>query len=264
MWNNLTMSQKANLMKVYLKYGISSLDLMKEHYNSLSEGGNIAPEDPPTRSVDMARPVTPGTTPETSDHTIYVRPSLPLKSPPTSQALQGSLQQSTIKNDTIDINSKYQNYIMPDVTTYDDRTWGGKKQWVGKQKDLSELWKENPQYDEDSVFATYNDRYLVAVNSIFGDVGDDIIVELDDGTKINAIIADVKADTDKESTKYGHLKYGVLSVVEFQKRDNVTQDQVRQAQQKKGWRFDDKKRHKSVKRIINTKHNNIQKKDGTK
>lgn len=264
MWNNLTMSQKANLMRVYLKYGISSLDLMKEHYNSFSEGGNIVIEDPPVKSINIPRTPVPGTTPETSDHTIYVRPSLPLKLSPTIQVPQGSLQQPTIKYDTIDIKSKYTNYIMPDVTTYDDRTWGGGKQWVGEQKKLSDLWKKNPQYDEDNVFATYNNRYLVAVNSKFGDVGEDIIIELDDGTKINAIIADVKANTDKESTEYGHLKSGILSVVEFQKRDKVTKDQVRQAQQKKGWRLDDKKRHKSVKRIINTKHNNIQKKDGTK
>lgn len=54
MWNNLTISQKSNLMRVYLKYGISSLDLMKEHYNSFAEGGN---KDEPIKSTYSAKQI---------------------------------------------------------------------------------------------------------------------------------------------------------------------------------------------------------------
>lgn len=54
MWNNLIISQKSNLMRVYLKYGISSLDLMKEHYNSFAEGGN---KDEPIKSTYSAQQI---------------------------------------------------------------------------------------------------------------------------------------------------------------------------------------------------------------
>lgn len=40
-WNNLTMKQRSNLMKLYLKHGITSLDAMREHYNQYAEGGPI-------------------------------------------------------------------------------------------------------------------------------------------------------------------------------------------------------------------------------
>lgn len=41
MWDKLSMRQKSELMSFYLKDGISSLDKMKEHYNSFQEGGNL-------------------------------------------------------------------------------------------------------------------------------------------------------------------------------------------------------------------------------
>ena len=53
MWDNLTIFQKSNLKRIYLKYGISSLDLMKEHYNSFAEGGNK--DDPPTSYVKIGK-----------------------------------------------------------------------------------------------------------------------------------------------------------------------------------------------------------------
>lgn len=34
-WNDLTMSQRSELMKLYLKNGITSLSAMKEHYNKV-------------------------------------------------------------------------------------------------------------------------------------------------------------------------------------------------------------------------------------
>lgn len=41
MWNDLSMSERSELMKLYLKHGITSLDSMKEHYNSYATGGSI-------------------------------------------------------------------------------------------------------------------------------------------------------------------------------------------------------------------------------
>ena len=40
-WNDLTMSQRSELMKLYLKHGTTSLDAMREHYNNFAGGGKI-------------------------------------------------------------------------------------------------------------------------------------------------------------------------------------------------------------------------------
>lgn len=40
-WNNLNMKQRAELMKIYLQNGITSLSEMKEHYNEYAAGGHM-------------------------------------------------------------------------------------------------------------------------------------------------------------------------------------------------------------------------------
>ena len=49
MWNDLNMTQRNELIKLYLNNGISSLDKMKEHYNSYATGGSLdePPNNPP-------------------------------------------------------------------------------------------------------------------------------------------------------------------------------------------------------------------------
>ena len=44
MWNDLNMTQRNELIKLYLNNGISSLDEMKEHYNTFQAGGPIKKE----------------------------------------------------------------------------------------------------------------------------------------------------------------------------------------------------------------------------
>ena len=39
MWNDLSMSERSELMKLYLKNGITSLSAMKEHYNNYATDG---------------------------------------------------------------------------------------------------------------------------------------------------------------------------------------------------------------------------------
>ena len=46
-WSDLSMSQRSELMSIYLKNGITSLDEMKKHYNSFAEGGFTSPSYPP-------------------------------------------------------------------------------------------------------------------------------------------------------------------------------------------------------------------------
>lgn len=44
MWKDLSMQQRADLMDIYLSYGVTSLDEMRNHYdsrNQYSEGGSI-------------------------------------------------------------------------------------------------------------------------------------------------------------------------------------------------------------------------------
>lgn len=40
-WSELSLSQKSDLMKLYIQNGITSLSAMKEHYNSLQDGGKL-------------------------------------------------------------------------------------------------------------------------------------------------------------------------------------------------------------------------------
>lgn len=51
-WSDLSMSQRSELMSIYLKNGITSLDEMKKHYNSLAKGGSI--DDPPEGTIYKA------------------------------------------------------------------------------------------------------------------------------------------------------------------------------------------------------------------
>src|SRR5574344_870436 len=45
-WNNLTMSQRSDLMKLYLQHDITSLEVMRQYYNSFAAGGALPEHDP--------------------------------------------------------------------------------------------------------------------------------------------------------------------------------------------------------------------------
>lgn len=61
-WSDLSMSQRSELIQIYLKNGVTSLDEMKKHYNSFAEGGST--DIPPERFFGIA-------TPEVTDNNIY-------------------------------------------------------------------------------------------------------------------------------------------------------------------------------------------------
>lgn len=56
MWKDLSMQQRADLMDIYLSHGISSLDEMRNHYdsrNQFANGGNLfSDEDEPTQQMN--------------------------------------------------------------------------------------------------------------------------------------------------------------------------------------------------------------------
>ena len=65
--------------------------------------------------------------------------------------------------------------------------------------------------------ATINGRYLVAVSTTFGGVGDYIDIVLSNGEVIPCIIADAKSPNDSNYTPYGHrLGGGRLDGVEWE------------------------------------------------
>lgn len=56
----------------------------------------------------------------------------------------------------------------------------------------------------DNGIATYQGRYLIACTTTFGNVGDMVDFFLEDGTKIQAIIADIKSSSDAGYNEWGH------------------------------------------------------------
>jgi hypothetical protein len=54
-WDNLTMSQKQALMKIYVNNGVTNLDEIVNHYNRYAEGGPKEVTEPPTNTVMYSR-----------------------------------------------------------------------------------------------------------------------------------------------------------------------------------------------------------------
>lgn len=72
------------------------------------------------------------------------------------------------------------------VTVYQDQSW------AYDQKKVYDLWSQaGSNYDNE--IATYDNRYLIACTTTYGNVGDKVDFYLDDGTKIPCVIADIKS-----------------------------------------------------------------------
>lgn len=82
------------------------------------------------------------------------------------------------------------------------------------QRALADQWDAQGRASDRGI-ATINDRYLVAVSTKFGSVGDNIDVVLDDGTVIPCTIADAKGSD--ATSEWGHvLGGGGVDVVEWE------------------------------------------------
>ena len=98
------------------------------------------------------------------------------------------------------------------VTVYQEQAW------AYDQKEVYDLW-ESAGANWDNGIAVYDDRYLIACTSTFGNVGDKVDFYLEDGTKIPCIIADIKSqevvpwDTNP-ANEWGH-KNGA-NILEFE------------------------------------------------
>lgn len=87
---------------------------------------------------------------------------------------------------------------------YSYERWN-RSDWLYKQKELVDVAENNGvrRYDADG-FGMIGNRYVVAVTSTFGLVGDYIDIYCADGRIINAIIGDIKNQNDKGCNKWGH------------------------------------------------------------
>lgn len=83
------------------------------------------------------------------------------------------------------------------VTVYDDFNW------VYNQGKVYDKWATAGSVYDNGI-ATYEGRYLIACTETFGTVGDKVDFFLEDGTKIPAIIADMKNPNDAGYNKWGH------------------------------------------------------------
>lgn len=68
-WDNLTMSQKQALMKIYVNNGVTNLDEIVNHYNRFSEGGSKETVESPNNTVLYSR-----TPRESVDNVVNTRP----------------------------------------------------------------------------------------------------------------------------------------------------------------------------------------------
>lgn len=80
--------------------------------------------------------------------------------------------------------------------------------------ETSKQWKWLHEHDygyNKQGVAVYNNRVLVALTPIFGDIGDYVDLLLEDGTILPVIIVDLKWDADT----YGHRSENGLNVIEI-------------------------------------------------
>lgn len=173
-------------------------------------------EDPAKTSTDQQTQTTTTTTTSSSPtsstptSTYYSTPSTstpaaePTASTPTTVEIPSSVNQGGYT-----------------VTGYD--YWintGNEMKWVAntKQEAVSEIWKKQGSRFKNGI-AVINvdgvDRYLIAVTTKFGTVGDTIDVKLSDGTTIPCVIGDLKGSD--ATSEWGHdLGGGKVNVLEFE------------------------------------------------
>lgn len=118
--------------------------------------------------------------------------------------------------------------------------------WAYNQGKVFDMWNAAGRKSNRHI-ATLNGYYLIAVKPIFGKVGDKMSVILNDGTVINAIMADAKGAENGTSgaALYGHNQGGRINVLEWEAFDGTTGNYVRTPPDLSGWEG------KTVKKIIN-------------
>lgn len=134
----------------------------------------------------------------------------------TTEVTESTNSKNNTSQDTgssIDIPSNVrQSGITKNYTNYD--YFYNKWSKGTNQRSVADAWAESGKNSNNGI-ATIDDRYLVAVSTKFGKVGDNIDVVLDDGTVINCTIADAKGSD--ATSEWGHeLGRGGVDVIEWE------------------------------------------------
>lgn len=114
------------------------------------------------------------------------------------------------------------------------------------QYKVSRLWSQKGSKSNRNI-ATIDGMYLIAVKPIYGTNGDKVSVVLDDGTVINCVIADIKANENgiTGAAVYGHNSGSRINIIEFEAVGGTNSVYIPQPMDLTGWKG------KSVKKIIN-------------
>ena len=75
--------------------------------------------------------------------------------------------------------------------------------------------QQSAETDENGL-RTYHGKYMVALGTYYGEVGDELTITLDTGESFDVIIGDIKADCDTDATnRYHPMANGGGNVIEF-------------------------------------------------
>lgn len=75
--------------------------------------------------------------------------------------------------------------------------------------------QQHAETDENGL-RTYNGRYMIAVGTYYGEVGDNLTVTLDTGVSFDCVIGDIKADsTTDETNRYHPMADDKGNLIEF-------------------------------------------------
>lgn len=125
----------------------------------------------------------------------------------------GSGNSETVTGKTISIPSSVaQTGITGNCTYYTQ--WN----WKYEQAKVNALWKSRGSKASAENICTIDGYYLIAVSPTFGNVGDVLCVVLENGERLNCIMADEKNKGDSNYTQWGHIigSGGAVDVIEWE------------------------------------------------
>lgn len=134
------------------------------------------------------------------------------------------------------INSIYTNYSY----------WYSRWASSSLQYKVSRIWSQKGNKSNRNI-ATIDGMYLIAVKPIYGTTGDKVSVVLADGTVINCIIADIKANENgiTGAAIYGHNSGNRINIIEFEAVGGTNSVYIQKPMDLSGWQG------KSVSKIVN-------------
>ena len=137
-----------------------------------------------------------------------------------------------------------QDGISPIYTNYS--YWYSRWATSSLQYKISRIWSQKGSKSNRHI-ATIDGMYLIAVKPIYGTNGDKVSVVLEDGTVINCIIADIKANENGVvgSAIYGHNSGSKINIIEFEAVSDASSVYIKTPMDLTGWQG------KAVKKIIN-------------